>query len=386
MRILWVNPSFLDYRIPVYQRLFESCNGEFYIIFSRNRVPKRVSIKIKEVLGDNAICFSNEKRIILGEDQGMSNKWTSIPITHGLYKQIKKINADIIIAEGFFQWTPHAIRYSFFHKKPLLINYERTKHTERHCPKWRTLYRQLIDNFVSGYLCNGSLTIDYLKSIGVKNKKLFIGGMPADSKKLSTEVQKMSEDEKYLLRKKYNLNDKGLTYIYSGQLIERKGVIYLLKAWLEHIKTHINDHLLIVGGGPLYQTFTSKFNNEHSITFTGQIDSDYIYKYYAISDIFIIPTLEDNWSLVVPEAMSVGLPIACSIYNGCHPELVTKDNGITFDPLNKYSIIKALNFFHHINLSDLGKKSIEIEKQYNVEWATNNILNACQIINNGHTV
>ena len=96
-----------------------------------------------------------------------------------------------------------------------------------------------------------------------------------------------------------------------------------------------------------------------------------------MSDVFVIPTLEDNWSLVVPEAMACGLPIACSIYNGCHPELVKKDeNGITFDPLKKESIIETLAYFHTQDLEKMGKKSFEIEKEYNPHNVAINIKNA----------
>ena len=34
------------------------------------------------------------------------------------------------------------------------------------------------------------------------------------------------------------------------------------------------------------------------------------------ADVFVIATLEDDWSLVVPEAMACGLPILSSLYNG----------------------------------------------------------------------
>ena len=61
MKILWVNPSFLDYRIPVYKRLWELCNGEFYIIFSHNTVPERIPHKIHKAIGSHAICFEGEK-------------------------------------------------------------------------------------------------------------------------------------------------------------------------------------------------------------------------------------------------------------------------------------------------------------------------------------
>ena len=93
-----------------------------------------------------------------------------------------------------------------------------------------------------------------------------------------------------------------------------------------------------------------------------------IYKFYLVSDIFILPTLQDNWSLVVPEAMACGLPEATSIYNGCHPELVHKDeNGITFDPYKEDTMVAALDYFHHQNLKTMGKKSIELEKEFNTE-------------------
>ena len=79
--------------------------------------------------------------------------------------------------------------------------------------------------------------------------------------------------------------------------------------------------------------------------------------------------------------MACGLPIACSIYNGCHPELVKKDeNGITFDPLNERSIIETLSYFHQQDLEKMGKKSIEIESEYNPENTSNNIINAVKSI------
>lgn len=379
MKILWVNPSFLDYRIPVYKRLYELTDGNFYLVFSKNRVPERICMKIQKAIGSNAICFEGEKRIILGEKDGMSNKWTSIPITKGLYKQIKQVKADIVITEGFFQWTPKAVRYAFLHRKKLLIEYEKTKHTERGCPGWRKMYRKIVTRFVSGYLCNGQLTKEYLSDVmKIKDENLFIGGMSADSIGLAILANKLQETDKAILKSSLHLNQKGLTYIYVGRLIELKGVIYLLNAWREHIRKYNQDNLLIIGGGDLYDSFVDEFGNENSICFTNNIDYDDVYKYYAISDVFIIPTLEDNWSLVVPEAMACGLPIACSIYNGCYPELVHEGrNGKLFDPLKQETIIEALDTFHRVDLQKYGECSKEIEKYYNHERTVNNIYTAC---------
>lgn len=377
MKILWVNPSFLDYRIPVYRLLNELSGNNFYLLFSTNRVPERIVHKIKAAIGDHAICYEGERRIIFGKNEGMANKWTSIPITKGLYRKIKEVHADVVITEGFFQWTPKAILYAFWHRTPLLVEYERTKHTERNCPKWRTWYRRLIDKFTQGYLCNGILTKEYLIDvIKINERKLFIGGMSADSKELTQNMNTLSEFEIDQLYTQLSLNKNGLTYIYVGQLIERKGLIYLLKAWLKHIANHPYDNLLIVGGGELYNSFNLDFGQINSIHFTNHINYDEVYRYYAVSDVFIIPTLEDNWSLVVPEAMACGLPIACSIYNGCYPELVHEGkNGSLFDPLSEASILRSLDIFHHVDLSAYSIASQKIESKFNHERAATNIYN-----------
>ena len=381
MKLLWVNPSFLDYRIPLYKSINDKLEGNFRLIYSKRRVPERCINKIEEAIGKNALSLSKDNIISIGSNSEFANKGVKIPVTRGLYRLIKSTRPDIIIAEGFFQFTPLTLLYAFFNRKPLMIAYERTAHTERNCPFYRRWYRKLVNLFVSGYVVNGSLTKEYLISQGIKSNIIFTGAMCADSVGLSNSVASLSSQDKTLIsNEKIGGKSKGLVYIFVGRIIELKGVNYLLKAWEKHIKKHQDDKLLIVGDGPLLEEYQKSFSHS-SIIFTGGIDYSEIYKYYAISDVFVIPTLEDNWSLVVPEAMSCGLAIACSIYNGCHPELVKEGvNGKTFDPLKPESIMDVLEYFHRKDLKEMGRKSIEIEQAYSPESTADNIINAVKCI------
>lgn len=378
-KILWVNPSFLDYRIPLYKELNILLDNKFHLIYSEARIPERCNTKIKNNLAANAHPVAKESRISFGaKEQEFANTSVSIPIPRGLSKMIRSVKPDLIIAEGFFQFTPWAVWYSWIHRIPLLVAYERTAHTERHCPWWRRAYRKFINRFVSGYIANGQMTKEYLISQGVKSDDIFTGGMCADSKNLSESVSSMTIEDRINFKRDIGIpDDSGVIYLYVGQLIERKGVCYLLNAWKDHVKQYGNDVLLITGGGELLERFKTDFGDIHSIIFSGLIDYSVIYKYYAISDVFIIPTLEDNWSLVVPEAMACGLPIACSIYNGCYPELVIKDrNGCTFDPLDADSMKEALSYFHHVDLERLGNNSKIIESNYSPSNTAKNIVQA----------
>lgn len=384
IKTLWINPSFLDYRIPLYSEIYKRLNKDFYLIYSKERIPERCHNKIIELLGTNALYIEFEKNISFGVNNSFANKGVRIPFPKGLYKRIKETQPDIIIAEGFFQFTPWAVWYSLIHRKPLLIAYERTAHTERNCPFYRRWYRKIINLFVDGYVVNGSLTKEYLVSQGVKPEVIFTGAMCADSIGLSKETAKLSdEDKQFIKRELIGKLDQGLTYIFVGQMIPRKGVNELLNAWNKHCKKYTEDKLLLVGDGIQMEELKENFGDNKSLIFTSNVDYSEIHKYYAIADIFIIPTLEDNWSLVVPEAMACGLPIACSIYNGCHPELVKEGiNGKTFDPLKQESIINVLEYFHTKDLQKMGKSSIEIEKIYNPENTAENIIYAVNKIYN----
>lgn len=377
IKLLWINPSFLDYRIPLYKCINEKLNCNFRLIYSKSRVPQRCIEKIEKAIGENALNQFEDKIISVGSVDGFANKGVNIPITHGLYKLIKKSSPDIIITEGFFQFTPLALLYALFNHIPLMIAYERTKHTERNCPFYRRWYRRLVNIFVSGYIVNGKETKEYLISQGINPNVIFTGAMCADSDELSNKVSALTEEDIICYKKELiNKSGDGLTYIYVGRIIELKGINYLLNSWRIHLSKYPLDKLLIVGDGPLLEEYCRLYHDS-SIIFTGGIDYSDIYKYYAISDVFIIPTLEDNWSLVVPEAMACGLPIACSIYNGCHPELIIEDvNGKTFDPLNQDSILETLSYFHQHDIKMMGSNSINIEKQYSPEKTAENIINA----------
>jgi glycosyltransferase involved in cell wall biosynthesis len=378
-KILWINPSFLDYRIPVYKKLNELSNNNLFLIYSKNRSPNRIIDKTKEALSNNAFALENERSLNVTNDNGFSNSGVSLVLPVGLFSRTRIINPDILISEGFGQWTPFALIYSIFKRKELWISYERTIFTERNCPKWRTLYRKVINLFVKGYLVNGKLTTDYLtKVICVKNKLIKVGCMSADSEGLSQKKRTFNENEKVKLIEQLKLNNS-IRFLFVGRIIELKGLKYLLEAWTDFIQNNNLAELIIIGEGDQKEFLKQKYTLDKSIHILGMVDYDEIYKYYSIADVFILPTLEDNWSLVVPEAMACGLPIATSIYNGCHPELVKPgENGCVFNPLSKISIVDTLNYFlkNKEKLKEMGQKSVDIESQYTTNKVAKRIFDA----------
>ena len=192
--------------------------------------------------------------------------------------------------------------------------------------------------------------------------------MNADSDGLISSIKTFSNDDRMMLKNRFKRTKNGLIFLFTGQIIKRKGIDLLLEAWRDHINEFPDDSLVIVGNGYLLNELKQRFSAYESIYFEGRVEYDSIYKYYAISDVYIMPTIEDNWSLVIPEAMACGLPVATTIYNGCHVELIKSGvNGFVFDSYKRETIISTLREFHYVDLKKFGQASIEIEKKFNTD-------------------
>ena len=358
-------------------------DGNFSIIFSRDHTSESVQRKIVSALGTKAIALEGEYKIFRKGNviSDFANAYIEVTYQPGIYQAIKKYHPDVIIGEGFFQWTAPAIAYRILHGTPLVISYERTHHTERNSQWFRTLYRKKVIRLVDAMCCNGRLSAAYSHWLGMPEARIVTGSMAADAEILQQKCKEMSLEKRREFKRLLNIDSP--VFLYVGQLVERKGVRQLLESWAR-LRVENGGFLVIVGDGPERSVLEAFVKNRGltTVRFIGGVAYDSIAQYYAMADVFVMPTLEDNWSLVVPEAMACGLPILCSIYNGCWPELIKNDiNGYTFDPYNAEEISTKLKLFidDQESACRMGKASKQIVADFSPANAAKAMFQACQI-------
>ena len=387
MHITWVTRSFLDYRIPIYERIDSLCGNQLSLIYNGEVVPQHLTKKMKKVLGSRCIDMTGEIRLIGKAMNPVSNSnggGRRIPIQKGLYKKIRESNPDVILSDGFFQWTLVCVIYKMFHPKVRhVMCYEGWSHTERHTGRLNTLYRKFAGHFIDAICCNGVLSKEYVKGLGYPENKISLGNMAADTSFFKEGAARVSDEMKVSFRSQYHLNE--VVYIFSGRLVQLKGIAELFVAWKTFIEGKEDKvSLLLVGDGPQRDDLENYCKENHltNVVFAGRVDYNQLPLYYTASSVFVIPTLQDNWSLVVPEAMSCGLPIICSIYNGCWPELVKPENGWTFDPLLAESVSSVLNesYAHRDEFATMGEESQHIVVNHTPQHAAQNIMEACKYV------
>jgi len=385
MKVIWVNPCFLDYRVPVYQALSKLLGNTLTVIFSRNRTPDSVCGKIRDVLGDRAVGLGGELRLSFGASTtSFANVGLNIPFQPGLLRAIDRAKPDVIISEGFFQWTPASLLYKTLNQTALAIAYERTVHTERNAGVRRTAYRRFVAQRADAFVCNGVLSKQYCtEQLRVPESRVVTGAMAADSDGLGRKRATISERERRRHAERLGLT--GPVFVCVGRLIRLKGLRELLGAWAQYVDQQANPGtLLLVGDGPERNVLEDMVRELglSNVVFSGAVAYEEIAGYFAVGDVLVVPTLEDNWSLVVPEAMACGLPVLCSRYNGCWPELIQPErNGWVFDPCSREDFAALLAAVHRDRerLPEMGRASEIIVKNFSPEHAARAVLNACEI-------
>jgi glycosyltransferase involved in cell wall biosynthesis len=158
-------------------------------------------------------------------------------------------------------------------------------------------------------LSSGNFLDKFLISRGVLKNKIFFSPCTIDIDKFYSQSKKLKNKLKEI-KEKYKIKNK-FCILFIGQLINRKGIIELIYAY-KKLKGNINDVCLIIrGDGPLKTKIQNIIRNEkiEDILLLDHLEERELIELYTISDIFILPSKNEVWGLVINEAMACGIPI-----------------------------------------------------------------------------
>lgn len=169
------------------------------------------------------------------------------------------------------------------------------------------------------------------------------------------------------ISKKYELK-KGIILLFVAHEFRRKGLKNLIQALSEIPRDDI--FLLVVGkdNPHYYKKFVLKQKIQNRVIFVGNVKN--ILPYYAGSDIFIFPTIQEPFGLAILEAMACGLVVITSKDAGAAELIIDQKEGILLDDPNDIEEIKnkleyILNNPSKINF--LGENAAQKAKMYSWE-------------------
>jgi len=131
--------------------------------------------------------------------------------------------------------------------------------------------------------------------------------------------------------------------IFVGLVTLRKGVQYLIEAWDAANLPQANTELIIVGNEQKdFLSIKAQLPITSNIIFAGSMSKTKLNELYASSSLFVLPSIEDGFGMVIGEAMGHGMPVICST-NTAGPDLITDGiEGWVVPPADKIALSEKI--------------------------------------------
>jgi glycosyltransferase involved in cell wall biosynthesis len=319
-----------------------------------------------------------QKTITLKSKHKISNDLTDISYIHIPYDTIYrlcKLHPKIIITAEFGFRTISAVLYKKLFSRSdscVFLYADLAESTEHYRGKLKTWLRKWLIRKSDYIITNGRSGERYLLKLGAEKSKIL---------KIPYAI-----DEQFLQRKLTHNNEAQniCKLLYVGRLIELKGLIPFLQsliAWANQ-NTQIMIEWTLAGDGELKMTLENmQLPDNLTLNILGNIPYNSLKAIYADADIFVLPTYEDTWGLVVNEAMASSLPVLGSLYSQAVEEMVEEGkNGWTFHPDKTDEMYDAINRammdFQRGNLIDMGKTAYQKAVMLSPTYVANLMLTA----------
>lgn len=211
---------------------------------------------------------------------------------------------------------------------------------------------------------------DVILAVSQPTKKVIIHKVRIPENKIKTvecgvhynEIRRVTLQER---KKEYDA-------VFMKRFDGTKGVFDVIEIWKRVTSEIPNANLVLIGSGS--KETINKLNNmitslglRNNVKILGPIyDFNKKFRILASSKVFLLPSYEENWAIVIGEAMATGLPVVC--YNLPEIQPIWEDNVIWVPKGNKEEFAKkVIELLQNDELRKrIGEKGVEFVKKY--DW------------------
>lgn len=339
------------YRIPILASLAESF--ETLVLHGGTEPNRTWTLELPPFLRTHKVFTV---QIPIRETTGFAgvSDTTYLHLNLGLVWWLLRFRPHIVLSNEMGLRTVIAAIYGKVARVPVWVWWGGTVHSERNISNSKRLLRFLLARQIKRWISYGSTSTQYLESIGVGRKRIL---------QIQNCVPQATYHDVSCQRHEWFKSYPRPVILSVGQLVQRKGYDRLIEACGRLASRGAQFTLIIVGQGPeqhRLEELATKSQIEHFEVLPNQAQCT-LSEIYRASDVFVFPTLEDVWGLVVNEAMWSGTPVLCSQYAGCAADLLSESN--IFDPLSEHSFDLALAKIFDRSIEPPDRSSLQTSEE-----------------------
>jgi glycosyltransferase involved in cell wall biosynthesis len=280
------------------------------------------------------------------------------------------LRPDVAVCVGYSDPEIHrAAAWAMGRRVPLVTCCDSTYADEPRTAFKEALKCLVISAFDSA-LVAGSRAHDYLATLGMKGGSRFRPWDVVDNGHFErgADAARRRAPE---IRLKMGLPDR--YFLCVARFVAKKNLGPLVDAYAAYAARagEAAWSLVLSGAGPLEESLRSRVRAAalgDRVCFPGFVQYGDLPSIYGLAGAFVLPSVSEQWGLVVNEAMASGLPVLVSSRCGCAPDLVrTGENGFVLDSEDNPSITQALARMAGLapaERSAMGRRSREVIAAY----------------------
>ncbi len=335
-RIAVVNSHPIQYFAPLYAYLQASGRFEMTAIYCTDySIRGEVDPGFKEVVRWDLDLLSGYRSIFLRGAEGRTPRgfWSLIGLQ--LWSEIRSDRYDAVLIHGH-QFAAYlvAMLAALVKRVPVLMRCD--THLGLRRSGMRRIFRMLVVGalyrLADRCLAVGSANARFYRGIGVPVRKIVVVPFAVDNDRFVA-ASSITAAERDVIRTGLGVPLGKPVVLFSSKFQARKHPDHVLRAAARLRDMGIRFTVLMVGSGDMVEPLRrlAAELSLDNVVFGGFINQADLPKVYAASDVFVLPSENEPWGLIVNEVMCAGLPIVISDEVGCVADLVEdNDNGLLF--------------------------------------------------------
>jgi 1,2-diacylglycerol 3-alpha-glucosyltransferase len=244
-----------------------------------------------------------------------------------LFAVLTQVNPDVVAICGYAHPSMlAALAWSVWHRKATVFLSD-SKADDAPRQWWKELPKQAVLKLYPTALVAGQPQARYLHQLGMSPKNIFFGYDVVDNATFHpSQIRATPKQWDFPF------------FLAVNRFVAKKNLPNLLIAYSQYCQQAGDRawHLVLCGDGPLRPQLEQQMQAlglGDRVHLPGFLQQDGLIPYYAHASCFIHASLQEQWGLVVNEAMSAGLPVLVSNRCGCVEDLVIEGvNGFSFAP------------------------------------------------------
>ena len=258
---------------------------------------------------------------------------------------LEEHNLDVVAIPGWSSpVSREVLKWGYQANTPVIVmSASQEKDYQRYLVK--ELVKKRLLQLCDGAICGGVYQKEYLARLEFPISRIVTKYNVVDNEFFEGRTKSLRSEGRdnshHPLPKRYILT--------VARLVDKKNLEFLLLV-LHRLNAKTGPaqdiHLVVLGNGPnmtKLKALSKSMKIQDKVHFKGFQQYENLPAFYAFADVFILPSLSEQWGLTVNEAMASGLPVMVSKNCGCRADLVGHGvNGYVFDPVNISEVVYHL--------------------------------------------